>query len=55
MDKEEMKKRIDEKNIDRRKLAEKIGVSVSHLGSMLSGWSPMKEKYEKKLEKELRD
>jgi len=51
MDREEIKKQIKEKKIDRRDLAEKVGVSVSHLSSMLSGWSPMKDNYEKAIMK----
>lgn len=53
MNREEIKKLLKEKDIDRRALAEKLNVSPSHLGAMLNGWSPLKEFYEKEIEKEV--
>lgn len=54
MEKQEvLKESIRKEKIDRRELAEKIGVSPSYLGQMLNGWTPMKEKYETAIKKEL--
>ena len=54
MEKQEaLKKELKEKAIDRRDLADAIGITPAYLTQMLNGWAPMKDSYEKAIRVEL--
>ena len=50
---EAIKKELKEKAIDRRDLADAIGITPAYLTQMLNGWAPMKDSYEKAIRAEL--
>lgn len=53
MTREEMKRAIKEKGIDRRVLAEKVLVTPFYLNQILNGWAPLKQDKQEIIEREL--
>jgi len=54
MEKQEgLKEQIKKAEIDRRDLADAIGITPAYLTQMLNGWAPMKDSYEKAIRVEL--
>ena len=54
MEKQEgLKEQIKKAEIDRRELADAIGITPAYLTQMLNGWAPMKDSYEKAIRVEL--
>jgi len=54
MEKQEgLKEQIKKAEIDRRELADAIGITPAYLTQMLNGWAPMKDTYEKAIRLEL--
>jgi plasmid maintenance system antidote protein VapI len=54
MEKQEgLKEQIKKAEIDRRELADAIGITPAYLTQMLNGWAPMKGDYEKAIRVEL--
>jgi transcriptional regulator with XRE-family HTH domain len=49
----EIKQEIKLHDIDRRELAEKIGISPVYLNLILNGWVELKQEHEEKIKKEL--
>ena len=50
---EAIKKELKQKRIDRRELADAIGITPVYLTQMLNGWVPLKDNYEKAIREEL--
>jgi transcriptional regulator with XRE-family HTH domain len=49
---EEIKKKIKEQKIDRRKIARRLNISCSYLNGILNGWNAMKEEHRIMIEQE---